>query len=160
MRYSSKAEIMRVKRACAYAPLALTQYLRLDMSGHHKFSNLTQNFSTQRKSKIAAKKAQLSEEMALCELRQALKISQAELAEKLQVKQPAISRLEKRTDMYVRGATRFCEVLKIKVLNHLFWAANSTRTKCEQHAHKVRTPRAQSANAKKNWFLLKIKPHH
>ncbi len=39
--------------------------------------------------------------MALGELRQALKISQAELAEKLQVKQPAISRLEKRTDMYV-----------------------------------------------------------
>ncbi|MEO1433090.1 MAG: XRE family transcriptional regulator [Cyanobacteria bacterium J06633_8] len=71
------------------------------MSGHHKFSNLTQNFSPHRKTKIAAKKAQLSEEMALCELRQALKISQAELAEKLQVKQPAISRLEKRTDMYV-----------------------------------------------------------
>ena len=39
--------------------------------------------------------------MALNELRQALKISQAELAEKLRVKQPAISRLEKRTDMYV-----------------------------------------------------------
>lgn len=71
------------------------------MSGHQKFSNLTQNFSPQRKAKIAAKKAQLSEEMALCELRQALKISQAQLAEKLQVKQPAISRLEKRTDMYV-----------------------------------------------------------
>ena len=71
------------------------------MSGHQKFSNLTQNFSPHRKAKIAAKTAQLSKEMALCELRQALKISQAELAEKLQVKQPAISRLEKRTDMYV-----------------------------------------------------------
>lgn len=71
------------------------------MSGHQKFSNLTQNFSQHRKAKIAAKKAQLSEEMALGELRQALKISQAQLAEKLQVKQPAISRLEKRTDMYV-----------------------------------------------------------
>jgi len=71
------------------------------MSGHQKFSNLTQNFSQHRKAKIAGKKAQLSKEMALGELRQALKISQAELAEKLQVKQPAISRLEKRTDMYV-----------------------------------------------------------
>ncbi|MGB3642296.1 MAG: XRE family transcriptional regulator [Rivularia sp. (in: cyanobacteria)] len=71
------------------------------MTGHQKFSNLTQNFSPKRKAKIAAKKAQLFEEMALGELRQALKISQAQLAEKLQVKQPAISRLEKRTDMYV-----------------------------------------------------------
>jgi hypothetical protein len=71
------------------------------MTGHHKFSQLTQDFSPARKAKIAAKKAQLKEEMALDELRQALKISQAELAEKLQVKQPAISRLEKRTDMYV-----------------------------------------------------------
>lgn len=71
------------------------------MTGHHKFSQLTQDFETTRKAKITAKKGQLKEEMAIHELRQALKISQAELAEKLQVKQPAISRLEKRTDMYV-----------------------------------------------------------
>ncbi|MGB3693480.1 MAG: XRE family transcriptional regulator [Spirulinaceae cyanobacterium] len=71
------------------------------MSGHQKFSNLTQSFSTQRKAKIAAKKTQLYEEVALDELRQDLKISQTELAAKLKVKQPAISLLEKRTDMYV-----------------------------------------------------------
>lgn len=71
------------------------------MTRHHKFSQLTQDFEATRKAKIAAKKTQLKEEMAIHELRQALKISQAELAEKLQVKQPAISRLEKRTDMYV-----------------------------------------------------------
>ncbi len=71
------------------------------MTGHNNFSKLTQDFSATRKEKIAAKTTQLKEEMAIYELRQALKISQAELAEKLQVKQPAISRLEKRTDMYV-----------------------------------------------------------
>ncbi|MEB3178521.1 MAG: XRE family transcriptional regulator [Nostocaceae cyanobacterium] len=71
------------------------------MTGHHSFSNLTKDLEATRIAKIAAKTAQLKEEMALHELRQALKISQAELAEKLQVKQPAISRLEKRTDMYV-----------------------------------------------------------
>jgi ribosome-binding protein aMBF1 (putative translation factor) len=71
------------------------------MTGHNNFSKLTQDFSAPRKAKIAAKTIQLKEEMAIYELRQALKISQAELAEKLQVKQPAISRLEKRTDMYV-----------------------------------------------------------
>jgi DNA-binding transcriptional regulator YiaG len=54
------------------------------MTGHHSFANLTKDFGANRKAKIAAKTAQLKEEMALNELRQALKISQAELAEKLQ----------------------------------------------------------------------------
>ncbi|WYL98959.1 MAG: hypothetical protein HEQ19_04955 [Gloeotrichia echinulata CP02] len=40
------------------------------MTGHHKFSQLTQDFSPARKAKIAAKKAQLKEEMALDELRE------------------------------------------------------------------------------------------
>ncbi|MBE9216763.1 XRE family transcriptional regulator [Plectonema cf. radiosum LEGE 06105] len=71
------------------------------MTGHHSFSNLKKDLSPTRIAKITTKTAQLKQEMALNELRQALKISQAELAEKLQVKQPAISRLEKRTDMYV-----------------------------------------------------------
>jgi hypothetical protein len=35
------------------------------MTGHHKFANLTQNFGATRKVKIAAKTAQLKEEMAL-----------------------------------------------------------------------------------------------
>ncbi|MEH2001764.1 XRE family transcriptional regulator [Nostoc sp.] len=81
------------------------------MTGHQKFSHLTQDFSPARKAKIVAKKAQLKEEMALHELRQALKISQAELAEKLQVKQPAISRLEKRTDMYVSHLRQVIEAM-------------------------------------------------
>ncbi|MDZ7957177.1 MAG: hypothetical protein RMY34_04615 [Aulosira sp. DedQUE10] len=56
------------------------------MTGHDKFSNLTKNFSLERKAKIAAQTAKLKEQMALAELRQALKISQAQLAEKLQIK--------------------------------------------------------------------------
>ncbi|MCX5980521.1 MAG: XRE family transcriptional regulator, partial [Nostocales cyanobacterium LacPavin_0920_SED1_MAG_38_18] len=49
--------------------------------------------------------------MALCELRQSLKISQAQLAEKLQIKQPAISRLENRTDMYVSHLREVIEAM-------------------------------------------------
>jgi ribosome-binding protein aMBF1 (putative translation factor) len=81
------------------------------MTGHHKFSRLTEDFGAARKAKIAAKKVQFKEEMAINELRQALKISQAELAEKLQVKQPAISRLEKRTDMYVSHLRQVIEAM-------------------------------------------------
>ena len=81
------------------------------MTGHKKFSNLTKDFSAERKAKIATQTAKLKEEMALAELRQALKISQAQLAEKLQIKQPAISRLENRTDMYVSHLRQVIEAM-------------------------------------------------
>lgn len=71
------------------------------MSGHHPFSKLTNNFSPQRKSKISQQTNQLLEELTLKELRDSLSLSQEELASKLNVKQPAVSRLENRQDMSV-----------------------------------------------------------
>lgn len=71
------------------------------MSGHHQFSNLTKDWSQERKERVAAKVAELKQEMALAELRQALELSQEELAQRLSIKQPAVSRLENRQDMYV-----------------------------------------------------------
>lgn len=71
------------------------------MSGHQPFSNLTANFSPQRKAEIAHRTSQLKAKMALNELREAFLLTQDELASKLNVKQPAISRLEKRSDMYI-----------------------------------------------------------
>ncbi|OBQ37282.1 MAG: DNA-binding protein [Anabaena sp. CRKS33] len=67
------------------------------MTGHKKFSNLTKDFSAERKAKIATQTAKLKEEMAL--------------AEKLQIKQPAISRLENRTDMYVSHLRQVIEAM-------------------------------------------------
>ena len=81
------------------------------MSGHHKFSRLTENFSEERKAEIAQKTVQLRTEMALSELRQALQLSQAELASKLDIKQPAVARLEKRTDMYVSHLRKVIEAM-------------------------------------------------
>lgn len=81
------------------------------MSGHHKFTQLTQGFSGQRQADISSRTAQLREEMALAELRQALQITQAALAEKLQIQQPAISRMEQRTDMYVSHLRQVIEAM-------------------------------------------------
>lgn len=55
------------------------------------------------KSQAAAKaKAEaMLEEMPLSELRQARKLSQVQLAEKMHVNQAAISKMERRADMYV-----------------------------------------------------------
>ena len=71
------------------------------MSGHQPFSKLTANFTPERKAKIAANTQQLKSEMTLNEIRLAVSLTQDELASKLNVKQPAISRLEKRSDMYI-----------------------------------------------------------
>ena len=81
------------------------------MSGHHSFSKLTANFDPQRRAVIQEKVNQLKSEMALAELRKALKLSQSELATLLDVKQPAISRLEQRTDMYVSHLRQVIEAM-------------------------------------------------
>lgn len=81
------------------------------MTGHQPFSNLTANFSPQRKAKIAAQTEQLKTEMALNELREAFSLTQGELASKLNVKQPAISRLEQRSDMYISHLREVIEAM-------------------------------------------------
>lgn len=81
------------------------------MSVHQPFSNLTANFSPERKAKIAEKTEQLKTEMALNELREAFSLTQDELASKLNVKQPAISRLEKRSDMYISHLREVIEAM-------------------------------------------------
>jgi transcriptional regulator with XRE-family HTH domain len=55
-----------------------------------------------RQEKILARAEEMiAEEMSLTELREACLRSQAQLAEKLGIRQAAVSRLERRTDMYL-----------------------------------------------------------
>jgi transcriptional regulator with XRE-family HTH domain len=55
--------------------------------------------------------ARLKAEMALEELRGALQMTQQQLAKTLNVDQSAISKLERRTDMYVSTLERFIEAM-------------------------------------------------
>lgn len=81
------------------------------MSGHHKFSQLTEKFSQPRKAEIAQTTRLHKRSMALHELRQALQLSQAQLAQKLQIKQPAVARMEKRADLYVSHLRQVVEAM-------------------------------------------------
>jgi transcriptional regulator with XRE-family HTH domain len=81
------------------------------MTGHRAFSELTKNFSPERKARTAAKVRELLTEMHLHELRQARERSQKDLARKLKVGQPAVAKLERRTDMYVSNLRRYIEAL-------------------------------------------------
>lgn len=61
--------------------------------------------------KAGAEAQRLREEMDLAEVRRALKLSQEELAQTLQVGQAAVAKLEKRADMYVSTLRRFIEAM-------------------------------------------------
>src|SRR4051812_38078699 len=81
------------------------------MSGHRPFTGLTKGFTAARRTRAAAKAAALRGEMTLEELRKARDISQEELAEALEVGQPSVAKLEKRTDIHVSNLRRYIEAL-------------------------------------------------
>jgi transcriptional regulator with XRE-family HTH domain len=81
------------------------------MPGHRPFRDLAKGFSPARKARVADKAAALETALALHELRKARAVSQEALAEKLAVGQPAVAKLERRTDMYVSNLRRYVEAL-------------------------------------------------
>jgi transcriptional regulator with XRE-family HTH domain len=76
-----------------------------------KFSELTKDFSLERRARIEVKKVALREEMNLAELRQAFSLTQATLAEALCVGQAEISKIENRTDVFVSTLRRFVNAM-------------------------------------------------
>lgn len=66
-----------------------------------KFSNLRAGMSQSARDQSQAKAQTMLREMPLQELRLARGLSQKTLAELLHIQQPAVAKLEKRTDMYL-----------------------------------------------------------
>ena len=66
-----------------------------------KFSELEAKMSPEAREWVKQEVAQALAEMPLNELRNARGLSQKMLAETLHIQQPAIAKLEKRTDMYI-----------------------------------------------------------
>ena len=83
-----------------------------------KFEQLRAKMSLKARA-IADKKAQaMLAEMPLNELRQARGLSQKNLAKALHIQQPAIAKMEKRTDMYISTLRSHIEAMggKLEVL--------------------------------------------
>jgi transcriptional regulator with XRE-family HTH domain len=76
-----------------------------------RFSELTKEFSPERRQRIEAMKNFLREDMKLAELREVLALSQAALAAELGVKQAEISKIERRTDMLISTLSRLIRAL-------------------------------------------------
>jgi DNA-binding XRE family transcriptional regulator len=67
----------------------------------HKFSELEEKMSPESRSRVDHAVQKALDELPLDELRNARGLSQKMLAEALGVQQPAIAKMEKRTDMYI-----------------------------------------------------------
>jgi transcriptional regulator len=76
-----------------------------------KFSTLRKKMSLSAQKAAAAKSRQMLKEMPLQELRQAHQMSQERIAEILHTKQANVSRLERRTDMYISTLRSYIEAM-------------------------------------------------
>ena len=81
------------------------------MNGRNEFTKLTDEFSPKRRARVDAKKAELRSAMALHELRRARELTQKALGKALNVNQPAVAKLERRTDMYVSNLRAYIEAV-------------------------------------------------
>ncbi len=81
------------------------------MTGRNRFSELVAQMPPERRARIGRITEELREEMDLAQLRTARQLSQAALGEILHVEQPAVAKIEKRTDMYVSTLRRFIEAM-------------------------------------------------
>ena len=81
------------------------------MTGRKSFKALTAKFTDKQRAIIDRSKAKILKELTLAELRQARQLTQEAVGETLHVGQPAVAKLEKRTDMYVGNLRRFIEAM-------------------------------------------------
>lgn len=88
------------------------------MSGRHPFSELTSDFTPERRRRIDEMKREFFAETPLRELRRARSLTQRDMATMLKVNQPAVSKLEQRPDVYVSNLWSYIEAVggKLKII--------------------------------------------
>ena len=102
------------------------------------FKNLVAKMSPDSQKRIKERTAQMHSEMALQELRQAMNLTQQELADLLQMNQAAISKLEHQSDMYVSTLRRFVAAMggELRIIAHFPQGdvvVNSSRTSAKRN---------------------------
>jgi DNA-binding transcriptional regulator YiaG len=84
---------------------------RKKMAGRNSFAKLRAAMSPEATAKAEMEAQRLRAEMDLAGLRQAMRLSQEELAQTLQIGQAGVAKIEKRADMYVSTLRRFIEAM-------------------------------------------------
>ena len=88
------------------------------MSRRHPFSELTSDFTPERRGRIDEMKRELLAQMPLHELRRTRALTRRDMAKMLKVNQPAVSKLEQRADVYVSSLRSYIEAVggKLKIV--------------------------------------------
>ena len=81
------------------------------MAGRRSFAELRARMLPGAQAKAESEAKRLGEEMNLAEVRRALKLSQEEIGQMLQIGQGSVAKIEKRADMYVSTLRRFIEAM-------------------------------------------------
>jgi predicted XRE-type DNA-binding protein len=81
------------------------------MAGHRKFSELRAQMTPERRERNRVAAEKMLAAMPLTDMRTARQMTQVRLAELLEATQPEVSRIEKRTDMYVSTLRSYIEAL-------------------------------------------------
>ncbi len=76
-----------------------------------KFRDLRNKMSPDAQARAHEKTLALLAELPLAELRRARQLSQEQLATELDVQQPAVAKIEKKTDMYISTLRRFINAM-------------------------------------------------
>ncbi len=76
-----------------------------------KFKDLRDNMSPERCANVSERTNDLLAEMPMYELRRAMRLSQEQIAEELEIKQGSVSKLERRTDLYISTLRRYIEAM-------------------------------------------------
>lgn len=84
------------------------------------FRTLRKRMTPEARARAKEKTESMMKDMALHELRSARDLTQGELAEQLHLEQPAISKLERRTDMYVSTLRKYVEAMggELEIIAH------------------------------------------
>lgn len=81
------------------------------MAGRHSFAELRSKMSPEAQAAEKTEARRLAVEMSLADVRRAMKLSQEEIAQVLHVQQAAVTKMERRADMYVSTVRRFIEAM-------------------------------------------------
>jgi transcriptional regulator with XRE-family HTH domain len=86
-----------------------------------KFSDLKARMSPEARVRAEARTKDMIAEMLLTEIRQLVGLTQEDVARKLGIKQPTLSKLESQDDMYISTLRRLVEALggKLEMVVHL-----------------------------------------
>jgi DNA-binding XRE family transcriptional regulator len=89
--------------------------------GHHPFQKLRDKMTPEQRAIADAHAKEMMQEMLLAELRKHAGLTQEEVATKLGIRQPSLSKLESQDDMQLTTLNRLIEALggKLELIAHM-----------------------------------------